>query len=408
MLLAKTTINKEELKGLAAAFVLVDLLFFPYFQILVMPISLPFIIIYIFFDGDFNFPNRYFIFFSIVAFFTLFSTYLSVFISDYNYFLENFKRSVQFLTSFIYFSFFYYISSSLRRGFVSENLLLAFLLLFLALSVAFYFDPLYVNSLLKTVYGKTVTSDDVVSLHRRYAYFFTDPNTAAYFLLIACVPLFYVTRNIRSFIVVFFLIGSSLVMTQSRGGLLVFFLCTVIGFFSLISSMEASKRVSLVLSIAFVSCLSIFFFYFFFSGEEVFLEFSRSLTDFDRLTKYSDDSRFDIWASFISTVELFPLGRGYIIFVDGEVIKPHSDFLRLLYSYGVVVFAFILIFFAFLLYRFPLFVVPALGAFFINTLIDEQKLFSLFLCWAGVLLRIYEVAPNKYRSTTADLFFKGS
>jgi hypothetical protein len=86
-----------------------------------------------------------------------------------------------------------------------------------------------------------------------------------------------------------------------------------------------------------------------------------------------------------------PLGRGYSLFQDGDSFRPHSDHLRLLYSYGVIAYLATI----YLLFRrlssAPLLVLPALIAFSINSLIDDNKLMGLFLS----LLAIWSVSFNQ-------------
>ena len=70
--------------------------------------------------------------------------------------------------------------------------------------------------------------------------------------------------------------------------------------------------------------------------------------------------------------------------IDGVVDRPHSDFIRFLFSYGVVALIPASMYFFSRLLTWPALVMPALMAFLINSLIDEQKLLSLFLCLLAV------------------------
>ena len=82
----------------------------------------------------------------------------------------------------------------------------------------------------------------------------------------------------------------------------------------------------------------------------------------------------------ISNITIYPFGRGYTLFIDQSPIRPHSDHIRIFYSYGLI--CYILVIYLFFKNIFNvkfLFIIPAFIAFSINSLIDEQKLFALFL-----------------------------
>jgi len=101
----------------------------------------------------------------------------------------------------------------------------------------------------------------------------------------------------------------------------------------------------------------------------------------------------------------YPLGRGYILEINGLTMKPHSDALRLIYSYGLVVFIVMFYFLVRLLVKHPVYVLPAFVAFMANTLIDEQKFFALFLCWAGILCAIGDLNAKNDKVTPANVNF---
>lgn len=406
---SKLNIEKKYLMQVLAGFILLDLLFFPYFKLVILPYSLPLVFAFIFFDKNYKLPAKHILYFGVIAFLVMLSVYLSLFLSSSGDVFENLKRAVQFLTSFWYFSFFYYVTSNFNSGVISKKIISIFLLYFFLLSVFFYIDPLVVNSLLRVVYGDTVTSEEVVNVHFRYAYIFSDPNTAAYFLLIACVPLFYATKNLILLTAIFLIITASLLMTQSRGALLVFFVCTLVGLASTIFRRRHNKEVIITLLAAFLFLSLLIFYYFFLSESSFSGSYFDNFTNFERLSTYegySGGSRLEIWKSLVVSLEPLPVGRGYSLIVDNELVKPHSDALRLIYGYGFVVFILFFVFFVILLLRYPLFTIPALAAFLINTLIDEQKLLALFFCWAGTLYGIRDNSSKDDRLNIGSKFFK--
>ena len=134
-----------------------------------------------------------------------------------DYIVENIKRLFQFSTSFLYFFFFYNVA----RRYKLENYLLItsvfFLVYFLLWALFFVHDPLAVNSLMSSLYGRLVTSSANVAMHGRFAYLFTDPNTAGYFLLIAVLPWLHVARNFILRVIIIVLSSLAILFLASRG-----------------------------------------------------------------------------------------------------------------------------------------------------------------------------------------------
>lgn len=404
MSLMKCGVKSENLIGVLASFVLVDLLLLPYLQIVIMPFSLPLVMVFLLLYSDYKVPNKYFYPFFIVSFLVLVSSFSSAFINGHEYLSENIKRAAQFISSFFYFYFFYKISLRSNGGIVSKKIITLFLVLFWALSLAFYFDPLYINSILRAIYGKTITSQEVVEFHRRFAYFFVDPNTAAYFLILASAPLLLATKN-RLLVVLFLsMVFSGVIVTQSRGGLLVLFACIIMLASYWIAKITPAKKILFLISLCFVFIFSVLFLD---AGDllensEIYSRFDRSLNP----ESYSNDSRINIWSEFIISLAPYPLGRGYILDINGLTMQPHSDALRLIYSYGLVVFIIMFYFLVKLLIKHPIYVLPAFVAFMGNTLIDEQKFFALFLCWAGILCAMADRSNKNDKTTFANILFK--
>jgi len=75
------------------------------------------------------------------------------------------------------------------------------------------------------------------------------------------------------------------------------------------------------------------------------------------------------------------IGNGYTLLINGTYVTPHSDHLRFLYSYGIISYLslIIMVFNRRFISRNYLFVIPALIAFSINSLIDEPRLLYTFV-----------------------------
>jgi hypothetical protein len=86
-------------------------------------------------------------------------------------------------------------------------------------------------------------------------------------------------------------------------------------------------------------------------------------------------SRSDNWIKLIASGLPPLIGAGYVISMNGVWCNPHSDHLRMLYSYGIVAYACIAAeaFKGKYASRRFLFLIPVICAFSINSLIDEPR-----------------------------------
>jgi hypothetical protein len=97
-----------------------------------------------------------------------------------------------------------------------------------------------------------------------------------------------------------------------------------------------------------------------------------------RINKYIESSTYYIPNFF---------GRGYTLTMNGENFRPHSDHIRMLYSYGIIAyFAVILFLFNKVFTYKALFMIPALIAFSINSLIDDHKLLGIILVFLAFII----------------------
>jgi len=90
--------------------------------------------------------------------------------------------------------------------------------------------------------------------------------------------------------------------------------------------------------------------------------------------------RISSWIFFVENFNLNPFfGVGYTLERLGNIYRPHSDFIRLNLSYGWMTY----IVMVYLLFRMKVKNIMLLSAFlvpfFINTVIDDYRLFGLFI-----------------------------
>jgi hypothetical protein len=258
-----------------------------------------------------------------------------------------------------------------------------------------------VHEFLTSIYGRLVTDQDTFLQHVRFPYLFNDPNAAIYFFLIAAYPIF---RNAK--LNFFTILGAILccipvVVSQSRGGIIAF---GVILFVTIAIKVKSIKSISFYNILSWAIPLVLFAF----MVLPVIMDFADSNILFDlmyrRIFELDDagygygsaGGRTEIWYTIIRTFDVWPLGRSYTF--DG--FGPHSDFLRITYSYGLLSMPFFIYFFFSKLFKLPQLVLVGLIAFSINSLMDEQKILALYLS----MVAIYSIQASADRKF--DIQFK--
>jgi O-antigen ligase len=251
------------------------------------------------------------------------------------------------------------------------------------------------------VYGRLVTAEDTLAEHLRFAYLFTDPNTAGYFLLVAAAGLLMTARTLRSQLTTLAILAPLVFITQSRGALFIYALVAIATIYPprrLARTLLSVRRAGIVLFVVVgLVCLLIYLKQ---SGNE---QFEVARMAYERLFEASSEqyatggARLYVWERFFTSHLPLPLGRGYVLDVAGVVQGTHTDVLRITYSYGLIALVAIMMFFFRRLMSFPVLILPALMAFLINSLIDEQKLMALFLALLGICIG----SEERLKETTA-------
>jgi O-Antigen ligase len=366
--------------GYAALF---DLLFLPYFQFTIIPYSLPLL-----FVGSLLLNIRvkqdwYFFLFITMSIAVVLSSTISLYLPGHtDYRIDNVKRVFQLLTSFVYFFYFRWLTC--QTSLKISPILMAFILWVFFLAVMFVIDPSSTNEFIRSIYGRLVISNEIVGKSLRFSYIFTDPNTAGYFLLIAASPFFVASENNKSFVLVLLLCSFMVLVMQSKGALIAFAMMVLV---STIKSVRLRTNQRYVkLTILFVISLIVI-------GYSQNKPYVTNMIYFaiNRLFGSADEyirggGRFEIWSMFYSNLMPLPLGRGYVLIIDGVMRLPHSDLIRILYSYGLIALVPALLFFFCRFVSLAPLIAPALMAFLVNSLIDEQKILALFLSLLAILI----------------------
>lgn len=357
---------------------LIDLLFFPYFQPIIIPYSLPLIMFgFIFLDVKIA-KDYYYWLYVLITVGVLVSLSISFLLPPYSKFASyNLKSAFQLLTAFFY--FFYYRWLTKKSQLNITPILAFFVAWFVFLGLLFLSDPVETNHLISNIYGRLINSDESVLYDFRFTYIFQDPNTGIYFFLIVLAYLLMAIKNTYLILLLVTIGGLMVLICQSTGGLYSYSLILLVLYLKkIIKSILSVKKIFIVIFAVIV--LSWLYSYFIFQTQDnTVIKYS-----IERLSGSSDrlpegGGRFHHWSALYKKLIPYPFGRGYTLYDEGRIKPPHSDFFGLLYRYGFIALI-ACIFFFFSKYRkvAPL-LIPVAITFLINSLIDEEKLFALFL-----------------------------
>jgi len=168
-------VRTSALTRLAGYVVLIDILILPYFPFLVMPLSLPFIVLWAVCRFEIH-MDRELRLFTIIAVCIVASTGLSFLFRDPSTATENLKRAGQLLTSFAYYFFFRQLAKNIR--FNPTPALMAYIIYYGAWVAYFFVAPYRATILQQRVYTAIAWIGEKNVIFYRFSYMFADPNTA--------------------------------------------------------------------------------------------------------------------------------------------------------------------------------------------------------------------------------------
>lgn len=368
--------KKEKIKLIFAYLILLDILVLPYLQVFIMPISLPFVLFY-FILNDFKVKNDLdFKLITGICICVFISNIFSFFNSNLEpFFKDNVKYALQLMTTFLYFFYFKSLKYIESKKILFIINFFFFFILFLA--CYFMYSPFESIEFIKTFYGRTTVLEEDFLMDFRFSYLFSDPNSAAYFTLMSFGFFLHNYKSSFNFLFIFLITLIVVLLTQSSGALSAFIIMMIV---YLVKTFRKSFKFKYVLIIA-VFLLSLVFFItkLLENKDELMLVesvYDRIFNSSDRID--SGGGRFHHWKALFSMYPL-PFGRGYTLFDEGVKKAPHSDFLGLIYRYGFIS---LILFIAFLYKHFrrnTYILIPALVCIGINAMLEDQKLFGLFL-----------------------------
>jgi hypothetical protein len=350
--------------------IIFDLLFLPrILPLFGVPASLLVVTAYL---CKYGIDNKRFLALATVATVGFLSVLFGIIFKSHPTHIEDIKRVLQLLTSLLFGFMFVRICN--RHMEIIVLMLRIFFMWTLSWALLLFVMPDFYSSLNLFLYPEVAPSLEDNVIASRFNYFFSDPNSAAYFVCVALCLYLAVERRVYFLVLLMLMAGITVLLTQSRGGLIAYM---VILLYAFIKDAPWSKK----LVIFSITCIVALMTYMAFS------EFFDSLYRLYELRRDQEEAlgdglgggRIGKYEYFINNINALPFGVGYSLFKDGMEFRPHSDLIRINFSYGPI---FLLSILYFIIPRrkecFLVFAVVSVP-FLINTVIDDYKLFTLYL-----------------------------
>lgn len=380
--------KKEKIHSLVLVFSFLDLLILPRVLFgLIFPLSLPLVILAMAYR--FNFRHLTISTLFLVVMFV--SILNGVLFNSENQIEANIFRAFQLFVMLLYaqlfvhsYDIFCYIRMVLNVFFCYIGILL----------VLFIANPELYTVIISILYPEALSYFDLNMEMLRFAYSFSDPNSAGYLIAIALYLYILIGRHNKIFPFIAAIAIGSIFATQSRGA----YICASI---AVIRYIYLSLFVENKLSLKFFVLIGLI--------ALSLVIFSDTISDFVYFSELRIDSEDEIGGGrlgkydyFLNNFNIYPFGVGYNLAISGVEFRPHSDIIRLNLAYGV----FALPLLGFFLYprntnQF-IFILILLVPFSVNSIIDDYRLFSLAVITFGVLKSV----GQKCKLDMADLKVK--
>lgn len=368
-----SAVKQSDFSSFIQVFVLVDLLFFPR---LLFAFGVPVSLFVIFFSFLYRpIPSRPLLVSMVLMVLMLGSVLFGLAIGNNFTPEESLKRAIQLFTILLY-SFIRFDAEKVQSQFVMT--LRFFYFWVFGIMLLFFLHPEIYHRVAFVIYPESLDQLENNINILRFGYFFSDPNSAAYLICFTLVGYLFFERNLKWGMVCSIMAIVIILSTQSRGS----FIAITFIFLFYIFNLKAAQIYRKFLAILGL-CL-VFWMLIYFLNDEVLQFYSIFEDRFDqevdigggRLGKYMD---------FLENFNIMPIGSGYHLFKDGVEFRPHSDLIRINMSYGLFALP-LLFYFVFprrnsQLLLFVVFMVP----FMINTVIDDYRLFGMYILLFGVL-----------------------
>jgi hypothetical protein len=375
-------------KNIVFSIILLDLLILPYVQFIIIPaglvimaIILPAIDFSIRKDSDLACIV-------IITSCAFISTLISIFSSYADVVaFDNIKYFLQLTSTFIYFFAFKWYGSQdwCDRNFIIVPLYI-FCIWYLILIYSYIISPIEAIELITNIYGRTSVSWADFDFDLRFPYLFSDPNTGVYFCLMVLAFLYHLKPNLKHFLILLLIGSMATFASQSTGALVAYSATIICSYYALIRHHRSNRKLFLL------TLLSVFA-YIYISNLIIKSEDQNINTliqlSWDRLTDVerseSGGGRIQHWKNLLTMYPL-PIGRGHVLYDNGTIKFPHSDLFGTIYRYGFIATILLIVFLFIKRKRLSIFSISAIVPFVINALLEDQKLFGLYLVFLGFSL----------------------
>lgn len=373
-------------------FLLIDVLFLPYFWLLAIPLSMPVCIFFVVYRWKYLIQGFDGLLFKFLILSIMLSSFFGVFL--YN---EILYENVKFFLHYFYaFSTFFIFK---KYKIESHKKIFSVFVLFIAITVITYY-------LDKSIYSQIVgfwnsrSGSSIASIYSffegyRYSFIWSDPNNIAY---MACALYFffliYVKSNFYLKFGLFLMLLLILFAAMSSGG----WYSLIIGIFAYVilgsSNFKISKIYFTSTEIVAVCCTLTLI-----SASLMFVDWDLLYGSvinnnvvseaIDRFNDNSGESRTVKWLGYLNELSLANylthifIGYGGVTIINGQFVAPHNGHFYWILGYGFLSYvAFVVFIFrkrvGFSLYK-MIWLIPILVGFTINLMIGEAKLVVLLM-----------------------------
>lgn len=373
------------------AIIVIDLLFMPrILPLFGIPASLFFVCFYIVTTEH----SKKLLFYLYLIFFVGFiSSCLGIALKGH-YFIDDSKRIIQ-LSSALLYTFVLLRPKHINIRLLRLILVLFFMWLALLALVFALKQELYIQ-IIQLIYPETIDTIDENLNAFRFSYFFSDPNSAGYFLCFATYLYMMIQSRQKYRFFIYLAVLPLIILTQSRGA----YIAYMVIFVSIISDDTIDRYKKYLTLFALTSvCVALWIFF----SEliySVFDLFEARANAEEALGEGLGGGRIGKYVYFFTNLNPLPFGTGYFLLKDGLEFRPHSDLIRINFAYGL---PFLLLLAVFVLPKskhllplFVLFLIP----FLINTIIDDYKLLPFYLVAMNIITSAkFMQIQNRFNAT---------
>ncbi|MFC1818727.1 O-antigen ligase family protein [Thermodesulfobacteriota bacterium] len=358
--------------ALVLSFAVADMLLFPRVS---FPFSLPisiFPVLFLCFTKKLDIKST--LVFLIILICLMLSVFNSVILYGNEYFQDNSKRALQLVTVLSY--HFVFINNRINK----KQILFILRVFFVWVAfMAFWFwvDPIGQMQFQNIIYPESMGIHESNLAGMRFSYSFQDPNSAGYLVAMALAVYLIIEKSVllKGGLTTLAIVVT--LATQSRGAMI------SVAILLLAYAVLADKK-GFLLRVFFAVLLCAFF-----SFVLVSTQYLTIISDLFNARAGLEDSlgggRLSKYIYFISNMNFLPFGVGYNLEVNHLKFRPHSDVIRLVLSYGLLVFSFMVYKCRPRCVEHIFLMIPFVIGFLINTIIDDYRLFGFFLLGLVVL-----------------------